>query len=75
MNADECKELAGWITLVYPAILEEFKEYKKVDPYFLNVGPSDEYFEVKSKIDELIEKSGFEFLQQGRCDMYFVELK
>lgn len=64
MNAQECKELAGWLSLEYPAIIEEFNEYKKEDPDFLNVGPSDEYFEVKSEIDELIEKSGFEFLQQ-----------
>ena len=64
MTAQECKELAGWLTLEYPAIIEEFNEYKKVDPDFLNVGPSDEYFEVKAEIDTLIEKSGFEFLQQ-----------
>lgn len=64
MTAQECKELAGWLSLEYPAIIEEFNEYKKEDPDFLNVGPSDEYFEVKSEIDELIEASGFEFLQQ-----------
>lgn len=61
MNTDECKELAGWIGLVHPEILDEFQEIKKNDPYFLNVTPSKQYFDTKDEIDKLVEDSKFEF--------------
>ena len=61
MNTDECKELAGWIGLVHPEILDEFTAIKKNDPYFLNVTPSQQYFDTKNEIDKLVADSKFEF--------------
>ena len=61
MNTDECKELAGWIGLVHPEILDEFTAVKKNDPYFLNVTPSQQYFDTKNEIDKLVADSKFEF--------------
>lgn len=61
MNTDECKKLAGWIGLVHPEILDEFTAVKKNDPYFLNVTPSQQYFDTKNEIDRLVADSKFEF--------------
>ena len=64
MNTDECKELAGWIRLVHPEILDEFTAAKKKDPDFLNLAPSQQYFDTKKEIDTLIEASKYDFTQK-----------
>lgn len=64
MKTDECKELAGWISLVHPEILDEFTATKKKDPDFLNLAPSQQYFDTKKEIDALIEASKYDFTQK-----------
>ena len=64
MNTDTYKELAAWLGFVHPEILEEFQTVKKNDPYFDSIPPSQEYFDVKKAIDELVSASQFEFTQQ-----------
>lgn len=64
MDDDTAKELAGWVGLVHPEILEEFEAVKEKDPYFLSVEPSREYYDVKAEIDGLVDASGREFTQR-----------
>lgn len=61
MDDETAKELAGWVGLVHPEILEEFNAVKERDPYFLDVEPSREYVDTKEEIDGLV--SGREFTQ------------
>lgn len=60
MTEEEAKELAGWVGLVHPEILEEFEAVREADPDFLDVAPSKEYYDVKTEIDGLVEGLGFE---------------
>jgi len=64
MKAYDAKDLAGWVSLVHPEILEEFLDVKKQDPDFLNIPPSQEYFDVKNEIDDLIKSSNIDFVQK-----------
>lgn len=61
MNADTCQELAGWLGMVHPEILDEFQTSKKND--FSDVPPSQAYFDVKKEIDDLVNASKYEFVQ------------
>lgn len=61
MNALTCQELAGWLGMVHPEILEEFQTAKKND--FSDVPPSQQYFDVKKDIDDLVNASEYEFTQ------------
>ena len=70
MNADTCKELAGWLGLVHPEILDEFQTAKKDDPYLSNIPPSQEYFDVKKIIDDLVNASKYEFTQTAYNPKY-----
>lgn len=70
MNALTCQELAGWLGLVHPDILDEFQTAKKNDPYFTDVPPSQEYFDVKKNIDDLVNASKYEFTQTAYNPQY-----
>lgn len=61
MNADTCQELAGWLEMVHPEILDEFQVSKQND--FSDVPPSQAYFDVKKEIDDLVNASKYEFTQ------------
>ncbi len=61
MNASTCQELAGWLGMVHPEILDEFQTSKKND--FSDVPPSQQYFDVKKEIDDLVNASEYEFTQ------------
>ena len=61
MNASTCQELAGWLGMVHPEILDEFQMSKKND--FSDVPPSQQYFDVKKEIDNLVNASKYEFTQ------------
>ncbi len=68
MNASDCQELAGWLGMVHPEILDEFQTSKKND--FSDVPPSQEYFDVKKEIDDLVNASKYEFTQTAYNPRY-----
>lgn len=68
MNASTCQELAGWLGMVHPEILAEFQTAKKND--FSDVPPSQEYFDVKKEIDNLVNASKYEFKQTAYNPRY-----
>ena len=61
MNTDTCQELAGWLGMVHPEILDDFQTSKKND--FSDVPPSQAYFDVKKEIDDIVNASKYEFTQ------------
>jgi len=68
MNASTCQELAGWLGMVHPEILEEFQTAKKND--FSDVPPSQAYFDVKKEIDDIVNASEYKFTQTAYNPQY-----
>lgn len=64
MNEENVKEIAGWLSLVHPEIVEEYTNAKAKDPEFRNLAPSHQYFDTKEEIDALVDASKYEFTQK-----------
>lgn len=58
------KEMAGWLSIVHPEIIEEYTNAKAKDPEFRNLAPSQQYLDTKKEIDALVEASKYEFMQK-----------
>ena len=64
MTREDEENLAGWLSLVHPEIIEEFTNAKTKDPEFLSLTPSQQYLDTKKEIEALVEASKFEFTQK-----------